>query len=68
MRSKVFMHRWLIIRAKNSHKCHLLNLNSFELMIALAANKAFTKFKKPLLANFDCTFEIKTLKTFTSKF
>ena len=35
MRSKVLMHRWLIIRAKMSHKCNLLNLNSlFRIMIS----------------------------------
>ena len=28
MRLNVFMHRWLIIRARISHKCNLLNLYS----------------------------------------
>jgi hypothetical protein len=51
MRSKVFIHRWLII----SHRYNLANLNNFDLMIALAAKKLFMrlKFKKALLANFD---------------
>jgi hypothetical protein len=66
MRSKVFMHRWLIIRAKISHRCHLINLNSFDLMIALAANKLFmrSKFKKALLANFNLMILLVTNKLF----
>ena len=54
MRLKVFIHRWLIIKAENQPQVQL-NLNSFDLMIALAANKSFmrTKFKKALLAHFD---------------
>ncbi len=55
MRSKVFMHKWLISRAKTSHRCNLANLNSFDFMIVLAAIKLFmrSKLKKALLANFD---------------
>ncbi len=45
MRLKVFMHRWLIIMAKISHRCNLINLNSFNLMIALAADKLFMRSK-----------------------
>jgi hypothetical protein len=54
MRSKVFMHRWLIIRAKISHRCNLINLNSFDLMIALAANKLFIgiKIQKSIISKF----------------
>jgi len=65
MRSKVFMHRWLIIRAKISHRCNLINLNSFNLKIALAANKLFmrSKLKKALLTNFDLMFELVTNKS-----
>ncbi len=66
MRSKVFMRRWLIIRAKISHRCHLINLNSFDLMIALAANKLFmrSKFQKELLATFDLMIVLVTNKSF----
>jgi hypothetical protein len=49
------MHRWLIIRARNRHRYNLINLNSFDIMIALAANKSImrSKLKKALLANFN---------------
>jgi hypothetical protein len=65
MRSKVFMHRWLIIRAKISHRCNLANLNSFDLMIALAAKKLIMslKFKKALLANFKLMIVLATKKS-----
>jgi hypothetical protein len=63
MRSNIFMHKWLIIRAKISHRCSLINVNSFDLMIALAA-KLFmrSKFKKALLANFDLMIVLVTNK------
>jgi hypothetical protein len=64
MRSKVFMHRRLIIRAKLSHWCNLINLNSFDLIIALAAKKLIMrpKLKKTLLANFDLMIILATNK------
>jgi hypothetical protein len=36
VRSKVFMHWWLIIKTKISHRCNLINLNTFDLMIVLS--------------------------------
>ncbi len=50
---------WLIIRTKN-----LITLNSFDLMIAHAANKLFmrSKFKKALLANVDLMIILVTNK------
>ena len=71
MRSKVFMHRWLIIRAKITHKCNLINLNKFNLMTVLAASQLFmrSKFKRALLANFDRMIIVVTNKLFiTLKF
>jgi hypothetical protein len=66
MRSKVFMHRWLIFGLKISHRCNLINFNSFDLMIALAANKFSmrSKFQKELLANFDLMIVLVTNKSF----
>jgi hypothetical protein len=68
MRSKVLMHRWLIIRAKMSHKCNLLNLNSFfnfDLMIVLIANKSImrSKFLIMLLLNFYLMIVLVTSKS-----
>jgi hypothetical protein len=68
MRSKVLMHRWLIIRAKMSHKCNLLNLKScffnFDLTIVLVANKSIMrlKFLIMLFLNFDLMIVLVTNK------
>ncbi len=49
MRSNVFMHRWLLIRAKNLPKVQLTKFEwfilNFNLMIVLATNKSIMRLK-----------------------
>jgi len=49
MRSNVFMHRWLIIRAKNQPQVQLTKFKqfilNFDLMIVLATNKSIMRSK-----------------------
>ncbi len=69
MRSKVFMHRWLIIRAKNLPQVQLTKFKSlilnFDLMIVLATNKLImrSKFKQALLSTFDLMIVLVTYKS-----
>ena len=66
MRSRVLMHRWLIIRAKNLPLVQLTKfikfILNFDLMIVLATNKSImrSKLKTTLLGNFDLMIEVPT--------
>jgi hypothetical protein len=66
MRSKVLMHRWLIIRAKNEPQVQLtkftLFILNFNLMIVLGTNKLImrSKFLIILFLNFDLMIKVST--------